>query len=173
MQHQDDCKTNSYVKVILLSIFVMLLHVWNHHCLNTCSCFELKCIWRFGWSLLSRGVLILIWSSRRIKLSLWCWPTLSLDDSPPLREKCKAPCSLSSLSNLCFAVLFFAGSCVWIGASLWPPDEGAQRDIQVPELQDRYVTPPSPLRSEKLKTHMQPQTLTNPYIKILFFAHEE
>lgn len=36
-------------------------------------------------------------------------------------------------------VSYFAGSCVWFSASLWSPNEGAQRDIQVSELQDRYV----------------------------------
>lgn len=36
-------------------------------------------------------------------------------------------------------VSYFAGSCVRFSASLWPPNEGAQRDIQVSELQDRYV----------------------------------
>lgn len=40
---------------------------------------------------------------------------------------------------LSFPSLPPAGSGFWIGSSLWPSHEGAQRDLQVSELQDGYA----------------------------------
>lgn len=123
---------------------------WKRCCLLhfTGSYFVLKYIWNFCWSPVSRGALILIPTRPRLKLSFWCWPTLSTDDSPILLgEKCKAPFTSAFTVKLmlCCVCVFFslplppAGSCFWIGSSLWPPNEGAQRDLQVSELQDRYM----------------------------------
>lgn len=64
--------------------------------------------WTFCWSTVSRGALILIPTRWRLKLSFWCWPTLSTGDSPTLLgEKCKAPFTSAFTVKLMFWCVFF------------------------------------------------------------------
>ena len=40
------------------------------------------------------------------------------------------------------SLLLFPGGRLWLGAGLRPPDEGAEGDLPVPELQDGYTQTP-------------------------------